>query len=415
MKKLFFAFMAVATIAMIGCKKEEPTKPSSDPSDDQTQVPPTSEDVPEGYVKILIQVPDGEECHGIYMKGSLDGSQWSGADTYIGLDDPASAPENAIKFERVEDNSDFFAALFKLGSDGLQGAVCQKYPDDGSWQGKSRKVKLIEEKTTLEGAKDLSLPQFHIPAGTKSGVLALKIGGWENSECVNPNPAGTAIWTMKTTVALPEGTVVGITGTNLDGKGNWQHESPIIMTKQPDGSYTAINGVQANCVYKYVLKLPGEPGFADHHGHIVDGFTDNLVMPESLEPVDVVEGWKELDTIYAGEPLDKETVFYSLIGTAVGGWETDVDLVYGTDEGDVYVATASNVAMQEGEFKVRVSHGWDVNYGWGSVEIAGDPENFQEGAGGNIACKAAKTYSTVTFKFKWNGEQAIERQLIFTE
>ncbi len=405
--------MAVATIAMIGCKKDEPTKPSSDPSEDPTPTPTPSEDVPDGYVKILIQVPDGEECHGIYLKGSLDGSQWSGENTYIGLDDAAAAAEDAIKFERIADKSDFFAALFKLGSDGLQGAVCQKYPNDGSWQGKSRQVKLLEDKTTLEGAKDLALPQFHIPAGAKPGVLALKIGGWENSECINPNQPGTAVWTMKTTVALPEGTKVGITGTHLDGKGDWQHESPIIMTKQADGSYQAINGVQANCVYKYVLQLPGEPGFADHHGHIIDGFTDNLVMPESLEPVDVVDGWLELDHIYAGEPLDKETTYYSLIGTAVGDWTTDVDLVYGTDEGDVYVASASNVDMQAGDFKVRVSHDWANSYGWGSIEIEGDPDNFQEGEGGNIACKAAKTYSKITFKFKWNGEQAIERRLIF--
>lgn len=414
MKKLFFAFMAVATIALIGCKKDEPASPTPSGGGEGGGGETPTETIPEGYVKILIQVPDGEECHGIYLKGNVNG-EWSGENTYVGETTGAATVENAIKFERIAEGSEFFAALFKLGSDGLEGAVCQKYPNDGSWQGKSRMVKLIADKTTLEGAAALTLPQFKIPAGTKPGVLALKIGGWENSECVEPNQAGTAIWTMRTTVALPEGTVVGITGTHLDGKGDWQHDSPIIMTKQSDGSYTAMNGVQENCVYKYVLQLPGEPGFADHHGHVIDGFTDNLVMPSSLEPVDVVDGWLELDHIYAGEALDKTTTYYSLIGTAVGDWVTDVDLVYGPDEGEVYVASASNVVMAVGEFKVRVSHDWDNSYGWGAFTIEGDPDNFADAGNGNISCVAAKTYSKVTFKFKWNGEQAIDRHLIFTE
>ena len=146
MKKLFFAFMAVATIALIGCKKDEPTSPTTSGGGEGGGGETPTETIPEGYVKILIQVPDGEECHGIYLKGNVNG-EWSGENTYVGETTGAATVENAIKFERIAEGSEFFAALFKLGSDGLEGAVCQKYPNDGSWQGKSRLVKLIDNIT----------------------------------------------------------------------------------------------------------------------------------------------------------------------------------------------------------------------------------------------------------------------------
>ena len=409
MKKLFLAFMAVATIAMIGCKKEEPTNNGGEQKNPTTPTNPTVVDIPDGYVQILIQVPDGEECHGIYMKGSLNGSDWSGENTYIGLEEAGVEADKAIKFERIADKSDFFKANFKLGPDGLQGAVCQKYPNDGSWQGKSRKVKLIEDKTTLEGAKDLELPQFHIPAGTKPGVLALKIGGWENSECVKANEAGQAIFTK-----------VGITGVNLEGKGNWDHANPIIMTKQSDGSYMAINNVGANCVYKYVLCFADEAGFNDKHGHVIDGDAGNLVMPVSLAPVDEVDEWLEFDKHYLPEDFDKTKHVWGIIGAAVGGWEATNDVVmsYAADEGGYYVAEAANVDMAAGNFKLRENKAWDVNLGWSAFngKIAGDADNFEDaGADDNINCKVATKYSKVTFKFKWDGSAVTDYTLTFTK
>ena len=101
MKKLFLAFMAVATIAMIGCKKEEPTNTEKGGEEKPTPTPTPTDEIPDGYVQILIQVPDGEECHGIYMKGSLNGSDWSGENTYIGLEEAGVDAENAVKFERI--------------------------------------------------------------------------------------------------------------------------------------------------------------------------------------------------------------------------------------------------------------------------------------------------------------------------
>lgn len=410
--------MAVAAIAMVGCKdKTEATNNEEQKKEDPTKPTDPTDVIPDGYVQILIQVPDGEECHGIYMKGSLDGSQWSGENTYIGLDAADATAENAIKFVRIADKSDFFKANFKLGSDGLQGAVCQAYPNDGSWQGKSRKVKLIEDKTTLEGAKDLELPQFHIPAGTKPGVLALKIGGWENSECVKANEAGQAIWVMKSKVALPDGTKVGITGMNLEGKGNWEHANPIIMEKQPDGSYMAINNVGANCIYKYVLCFADEGGFADHHGHVIDGDAGNLVMPVSRQPIDEVDEWLEFDKHYLPEAFDKAKHAWGIIGSW-NSWGSDsYAMAYAADEGDYYVAEATNVEVEAGtEFKLRENQSWDapnVNLGFSDFTIEGDA-NFED-ASGNIKAKAAAKYAKVTFKFKWNGSATTDRKLIFTK
>lgn len=410
--------MAVAAIAMVGCKdKTEATNNEEQKKEDPTKPTDPTDVIPDGYVQILIQVPDGEECHGIYMKGSLDGSQWSGENTYIGLDAADATAENAIKFVRIADKSDFFKANFKLGSDGLQGAVCQAYPNDGSWQGKSRKVKLIEDKTTLEGAKDLELPQFHIPAGTKPGVLALKIGGWENSECVKANEAGQAIWVMKSKVALPDGTKVGITGMNLEGKGNWEHANPIIMEKQPDGSYMAINNVGANCIYKYVLCFADEGGFADHHGHVIDGDAGNLVMPVSRQPIDEVDEWLEFDKHYLPEAFDKAKHAWGIIGSW-NSWGSDsYAMAYAADEGDYYVAEATNVEVDAGtEFKLRENQSWDapnVNLGFSDFTIEGDA-NFED-ASGNIKAKAAAKYAKVTFKFKWNGSATTDRKLIFTK
>ena len=414
--------MAVVAITLVGCKdKNTPEEQGggqeqggggSGGGGGQTV------DIPDGYVQILIQVPDGDECQGIYMKGNINGSDWSGSNTYIGEAGGDSDVDKAIKFKRIAEGSDFFSALFKLGSNGLEGAVCQRIEDDGSWQGKSRKVKLIADKTTLPDADKLELPQFHIPAGTKPATLALKIGGWEQSPCVTPNPAGKAIWIMKSKVALPEGTQVGITGENIEGYSNWQHEKPIIMTKQSDGSYMAMCNVKENCVYKYVLCFSDEAGFDDKHGHVIDGDHGNLVMPNNLEPVDEVDEWLEFDKHYVPEPLDKTKTTFSLIGDAVGGWDKDVDLTYGPDEesGKVYVAEAANVDLAVGGFKVRTNKDWDQpNFGYNDVEIDGDSENFEADKDGNLSCKVATKYSKITFKFKWNGSKAVERKLIFTK
>lgn len=423
MKKLFMAIMAVAAISLVGCKdKNTPSGSGNEGGGEQkdtTVTPPAGDDVPEGYVRILIQVPDGEECHGIYMKGNLNGSDWSGENTYIGLESGSTPVDEAIRFKRIAENSDFFQADFKLGTNGLEGAVCQQYPNDGSWQGKSAKVTLIEDKTTLEGAKDLELPQFHIAAGAKAGILALKIGAWENSECVKANEAGQAVFTMKSLKELPEGTQVGITGTNLVGKANWDHDNPIVMQKNGD-NWMAIAEVGANCVYKYVIKFADEPNWKDRHGHILaGGDKSNISMPLNLQPVDEVVDWIDFDNHAQAEDFVPADHQFGLIGTAIGGWgdNDDIYFVYVEDEGDYHVAEATNVSFAADQFKIRENGKWDVNFGWSGVTIEGDAENFEDAGPNdhNIMCKVATTYSKVIFKFKWDGAGTTDRILNFVK
>lgn len=409
------AIMAVAAISLVGCTdKNAPAEgDGNEQPQDTTVTPPAGDDVPEGYVRILIQVPDGEECHGIYFKGSLNGSEWSGENTYVGLENAAEPVETAIRFKRIAENSDFFQADFKLGTDGLQGAVCQQYPDDGSWQGKSAKVTLIADKTTLEGADQLELPQFHIAAGAKAGILALKIGAWENSECVKANEAGQAVFTMKSLKDLPEGTQVGITGTNLVGKANWDHENPIVMQKNGD-NWMAIAEVGVNCVYKYVIKFADEPNWGDRHGHILAGDDKgNISMPLNLQPVDEVVDWIDFDNHAQAEDFVPADHQFGLIG-GWDGWAADAyAFVYGEKDGDFYVAEATNVEFAaDTEFKVRENGSWDVNFGWG-IEILGDAANFEEASGGNIKAIADATYAKVILKFKWNGASLTDISLDF--
>ena len=222
---------------------------------------------------------------------------------------------------------------------------------------------------------------------------------------------------MKSKVALPEGTKVGITGVNLEGKSNWEHANPIIMEKQADGSYMAINNVGANCVYKYVLCFADEGGFADHHGHVIDGDAGNLVMPVSRQPIDEVDEWLEFDKHYLPEAFDKAKHAWGIIGSW-NSWGSDsYAMAYAADEGDYYVAEATNVEVEAGtEFKLRENQSWDapnVNLGFSDFTIEGDA-NFED-ASGNIKAKAAAKYAKVTFKFKWNGSATTDRKLIFTK
>ncbi len=430
MKKLFMAFMAVAAIALVGCKDKNTPSGGNEGGGEQqkdTTVTPTGDDVPEGYVRILIQVPDGEECHGIYFKGSLNGSEWSGENTYVGLEKADAAPEEAIRFKAVEGKTDFFQADFKLGEAGLQGAICQRYTNDGSWQGKCKKVTFLEDLTTMEGAAKVvadakakdqgGWPQFAIPAGTKAGVFAMKIGGWENSECIKANEAGQAVFTMISKVALPAGTQVGITGVGLEGKGNWDHENPLIMQEQ-GGKWIAMCNVEANCVYKYVIKFEDEPNWGDRHGHIIAEDKGNLSMPESRQPVDEVDEWIKFDEHAQPEPFVVADHAYGLIGDAVGGWDADKYAFAYVESGEenVYQLEANNVTFVAGPFKIRENEKWDVSYGWNELSIVGeDAENFENPGDGNIQCKADATYSKVIFKFKWNGAATTDRTLEFVK
>jgi hypothetical protein len=191
MKKVFLAFMAIATIALVGCKKNNDPVPVPTPTPDTTDVP-VEEDIPEveapaeGYVTFVIQIPKGTECNGIAFKGTLNGGEWTGANQYLGLEGPAS-PESCIKFEKIEGN--WYKATYKLGTEPwgdngtlMAGKLCLIYTDDGSWEGQAVNWSINDEYSTADNGKsnDGNIEVYG------SGLLYVTIGAWQASECVIP-------------------------------------------------------------------------------------------------------------------------------------------------------------------------------------------------------------------------------------
>ena len=101
MKKLFLAMMAVATIAMVGCKKEggnTPTPTPPTPTPDPGVLIPDVETV-EGAIVVAAYIPDGI-CKDVFMEGAYEG--WS-IDKTI-----------ATKFEAIEDFENWYYAVIEI-------------------------------------------------------------------------------------------------------------------------------------------------------------------------------------------------------------------------------------------------------------------------------------------------------------
>ena len=187
MKKLFLAVMAVATIAMVGCKKggNEPVGPVG-PGGGGDDEPAQTEEAPEvaapgdGKVTIVIQIPEGTECHGIAFKGTLDDAAWSGENTYVGEGKPDASKDECIKFEKVANTKTWWKATYTLGSIGLKGKICLIYTGDKDWQGQAVKVALVDSYTTA----DVTMAD-NIEIASQ-GLAYFTIGGWQTSECVTP-------------------------------------------------------------------------------------------------------------------------------------------------------------------------------------------------------------------------------------
>ena len=191
MKKLFLAVMAIATIAMVGCKKggDEPVGPVGPGGGGGGEEPAQTEETPEvaapaaGSVTLVIQIPEGSECHGIALKGTYDGTNWTVADQYLGENGIADAA-SCIKFAKIDGTKTWYKATYKLGAepweDGrlLAGKICLIYAGDKDWQGQAENNTIIADYTTADATYEGDL----LIHGT--GLVYITIGGWQNSECV---------------------------------------------------------------------------------------------------------------------------------------------------------------------------------------------------------------------------------------
>lgn len=162
-------------------------------------VPATDQMIPAaGHVTIILHLADGLElCNGVGVKGCLDGSAWSGENTYIGAESATVGRDEAITFKAYKEGTPYYVATYAFGSAGIQGKVCQFYTDDSGWQGQAIDVTVDEELTTLVADVDYTISgegQFAIPAEAAAGVLVLNIGGWNKTECAAPEPVATEAW-----------------------------------------------------------------------------------------------------------------------------------------------------------------------------------------------------------------------------
>ena len=263
LNKLMFAALAIGALTLASCEKKK----------DPIVIPPTpTEDVPEvekpaeGYVTIVINIPEGTECNGIYLKGNLGGDDWSGENTYVGLEAANVPADQAVRFEAIENSKKWFKATFKLGEGGLQGKICLKYEGDGSWQGQAINVTLDETNTTVALESISGEGQFVIAAGAPAGVLYLNIGGWNKSECA--------------TVVLTERHVVLIVPTNDCG-----FEIPSIVGSFNDWNATEIAMTAVEEGVKYEARVQAEDNDQFKIAGSVSGWDNELLVidnnPES--------------------------------------------------------------------------------------------------------------------------------------
>lgn len=241
--------MAVATIAMVGCKKNNdpvPTPtPTPTPGPDTTVVVDIPEiDAPEaGYVTFVINIPKGTECNGIAFKGTVDGAAWTGANQYLGEDGPADV-DNCIVFEEIEGFDGWFAATYKLGAEPwgegtlLAGKICLIYTDDGTWQGQFVDWTVNDEYTTADNGRsgDGNIEIYG------EGLVYVTIGGWQGSECLTAKD-------YNITVIVPEMCEdfdIELIGSFCD----WSDDKTVLMTANGDKTYTATISATEGATWK---------------------------------------------------------------------------------------------------------------------------------------------------------------------
>lgn len=134
-----------------------------------------------GRLKVVIEIPAGSECHGIALKGTIDGDNWSGENTYMGEDGAATPVAGKIyKFAAVDGFPNWYQVELPA-SDAMQFKVCLIYTNDGSWQGQAEDLvihscNLSTIEPTIDGGQVKEI-------GANGGLLYLHVGNWQNSEC----------------------------------------------------------------------------------------------------------------------------------------------------------------------------------------------------------------------------------------
>lgn len=187
--------MAIATIALVGCKKNnDPVTPvipggGGGEDDPQEEVIPEVDAPAAGYVTFVIEIPKGTECNGVAFKGTTDNSAWTSANEYLDAEGKPASAANCVKFEKIDGN--WYKATYKLGAEAwgesdthpatyLAGKLCLIYTDDSSWEGQAVDWSYVEDYCTADCgiAGDGNVEVY------ATGLVYVKVGGWNKSECV---------------------------------------------------------------------------------------------------------------------------------------------------------------------------------------------------------------------------------------
>lgn len=187
--KYFFAAALAVAMVCVSCDKKDKNTPVIKPDTDSTEVVvPEVEEPAEGIVKFVVKIPTGSECKGVAIKGTYDGSAWSGKDTYLGADQNAqAAPDSCITFKQLE--GDWYTAEYAVLKDGyvngdvtlfLAGKVCLIYSGDDSWEGQASSWDYIDAGSAVTSKSG----DGNLQIESSTGVVYIEVKEWQASECV---------------------------------------------------------------------------------------------------------------------------------------------------------------------------------------------------------------------------------------
>ena len=255
--KYFMGALLCCAVVFSACKKDDKINPNVTPEE------PTPElDEPEaGYVRFIIQIPKGTECNGIAFKGTFDGAAWSGKDTYCDAElNAQAAPDACVKFAAIPDFEGWFTADYKMPETSweatdsagnavqnyMAGKICLIYAGDNSWEGQFADWKYISNTADVSVSKD-----GNMQINSNTGSVSVKVGGWQNSECEAPVPAGKGKFYVTLTNYVPvEGDQVIFAGNFAEN--SWG-DSDRVMTLEA-GKYVWEGEYPQNFQYKVFVK-----------------------------------------------------------------------------------------------------------------------------------------------------------------
>lgn len=218
MKKLFLAMMAVATIALVGCKKDPEPTPTPTPTPTPSAEKPELDGV-DGSIVIAVYIPDGI-CKDVFMEGGYEG--WS-------ID-----PTVATKFEAIAGYANWYKAVIAIpeGTEDVTAymGTCKmllsdeegNIPSDWSSQWNSDKVTIDEASAAAAMlVDDMGQKAMNFTADAVGAVVYLTIEGWQNKPCAAYGVATAAkIKAANVTAVDEEGVEQTWQWADMEAKGN---------------------------------------------------------------------------------------------------------------------------------------------------------------------------------------------------